>query len=92
MKEKFSTYNNIFAVKNINVRKGQKITVMKKRDIMKKNSLMTGIGIGMAVGGATAFIRGAWKGSGMKRSVKKNMSKAMKSAEGIISDIGYMFR
>ena len=59
---------------------------------MKKNSLMTGIGIGMAVGGAAAFVKGAFAGSGMKRSVKKNMNKAMKTAEGLISDIGYMFR
>lgn len=59
---------------------------------MKKSSLMTGIGIGMAVGGVTAFAKGVFKGSGMKRSVKKNMNKAMKSVEGLVSDIGYMFR
>lgn len=59
---------------------------------MKKSKLMTGIGIGMTVGGAAAFIKGAYKGSGMKRSMKKTVSKAMKSVEGIASDIGYMFR
>ena len=42
---------------------------------MKKNTLMTGIGIGMAVGGTAAFIKGAFAGSGMKRSMKKNMKK-----------------
>lgn len=60
--------------------------------MMKKNSLMKGIGIGMALGGVTAYVRGAFAGSGMKRSVKKNMNRAMKSAESLISDIGYMFR
>ena len=59
---------------------------------MKKNSLMTGIGIGMAVGGVTAFIKGAVTGCGARRSFKKSMNKAMKSVDGIISDIGYMFR
>ncbi len=59
---------------------------------MKKNTLMTGIGIGMAVGGTAAFIKGAFAGSGMKRSMKKNMKKAMKSFESIASDVGYMFR
>ncbi len=59
---------------------------------MKKSPIMTGIGIGMAVGGATAFLKGAAAGSGMKRSLKKNMNKAAKSVEGIIGDMKYMFR
>lgn len=92
MKEKISYYNTFFKGKNINVPARDKTTILKKRDKMKKNSLMTGIGIGMAVGGVTAFAKGMLKGSGMKRSMKKNMNKAMKSMEGLVSDIGYMFR
>jgi len=92
MKEKFSYYNIYFKGKNINVPAKDKTTILKKRDKMKKNSLMTGIGIGMAVGGVTAFAKGVFKGSGMKRSMKKNMNKAMTTVEGLMSDIGYMFR
>ena len=56
--------------------------------MMKKKSIMTGIGIGMAVGGATAYFKGAMMGSGAKRSMKKTM----KSVESIVGDIRYLFK
>ncbi len=59
---------------------------------MKKGPVMTGIGIGMAVGGAAAYLKGAVAGSGMKRQMKKNINKAMKSVEGIVGDMKYMFK
>lgn len=56
--------------------------------MMKMKSIMTGIGIGMAVGGASAYIKGAMMGSGAKRSMKKTI----KNVEGIVGDIRYMFK
>ena len=55
---------------------------------MKKKSIMTGISIGMAVGGATAYMKGAMMGSGARRSVKKTL----KNVESIVGDIRYMFK
>ncbi len=55
-------------------------------------SIMTGIGVGMAVGGATAYLKGAMAGSGMKRKAKKTAQKAIKSMEGIMGDVKYMFK
>lgn len=54
--------------------------------------LIKGIGIGMALGGTAAYLKGAMMGCGMKRSVKKNMNKAYKSIEGIMGDVRYMFK
>lgn len=59
---------------------------------MQMKSVMKGIGIGMAVGGATAYIKGAMTGSGMKRSAKKKADRMMKSIEGFIGDARYMFK
>lgn len=59
---------------------------------MNKNMLIKGIGIGMALGGTAAYLKGAMMGCGMKRSVKKNMNKAYKSIEGIMGDVRYMFK
>lgn len=55
-------------------------------------SIMTGMGIGMAVGGASAYIKGAMTGSGMKRRAKKTAHKAMKSMEELMGDVKYMFK
>ena len=55
-------------------------------------SVMTGIGIVMAVGGATAYLKGAMAGSMMRRSAKKTVRKAMKNMENIMGDVKYMFR
>lgn len=56
--------------------------------MMKMKSIWTGIGIGMAVGGATAYMKGAMMGSGAKRSMKRTI----KNVEGIVGDIRYMFK
>ncbi|MDD6012586.1 MAG: hypothetical protein PUC33_07045 [Oscillospiraceae bacterium] len=55
-------------------------------------SIMTGVGIGMAVGGASAYIKGAMAGSSMKRRAKKTAGKAMKSIESLMGDVKYMFK
>ncbi|MBQ8504602.1 MAG: hypothetical protein IJ491_10060 [Clostridia bacterium] len=59
---------------------------------MEMKSIMRGVGIGMAVGGAGAYLKGAMAGSGMKRSARKKANKAMKSLEGFIGDVRYMFK
>ena len=60
--------------------------------IMKTKSIMTGVGIGMAVGGATAYLKGAMAGTRMTKNMGKRMKKAMKSVEGIMGDMKYMFK
>ncbi len=59
---------------------------------MDMKSIVKGVGIGMAVGGAGAYMSGMMSGSGMRRSAKKNMNKAMKNLEGFFSDMRYMFK
>lgn len=59
---------------------------------MEMKSIMKGVGIGMAVGGMGAYLKGAMAGSGMKRSAKKRANKAMKNLEGFIGDMRYMFK
>ena len=51
-------------------------------------SIMKGIGIGMAVGGATAYFRGMMAGNSLKRMARKK-TKAISKA---IGDMGYMFK
>ena len=59
---------------------------------MEMKSIMKGIGIGMAVGGASAYVKGMVRGSGVKKMAKKKMSVAMKAADGLMNDMKYMFR
>lgn len=59
---------------------------------MNAKNIMTGVGIGMAVGGAGAYIKGAMAGTRMKKKAKKTANKAMKGVESIIGDMKYMFR
>ncbi len=59
---------------------------------MNTKKFMTGVGIGMAVGGASAYIKGAMAGTRMRKSAKKSMNKAMKSMESLVGDIKYMFK
>ena len=59
---------------------------------MNSKKIMTGVGIGMAVGGVSAYIKGAMAGTRMRKSTRKTMNKAMKSVEGIVGDIKYMFK
>ena len=55
-------------------------------------SVVKGVGIGMAVGGATAYVRGMIKGSGVKRMAKKRAKTVMKAASDLMGDMKYMFR
>lgn len=57
---------------------------------MSMKSIATGIGAGLIVGGTAAII-GSQRSKGM-RSMKKKAGKAMKTVEGIMDDMRYMFR
>lgn len=59
---------------------------------VKTKSIAKGIGIGMAVGGASAYLRGMMKGSGMKRMARKKAKTVMKTASDLMGDMKYMFR
>lgn len=59
---------------------------------MEMKSIAKGVGIGMAVGGATAYLKGMAAGSGMKKMAKKKARCMMKTATGIMDDMKYMFR
>ncbi len=56
------------------------------------NGIIKGIGIGMAVGGMTAYVKGAMAGSGMKKMAKKRAKCFAKTANGIMSDMKYIFK
>ncbi len=58
---------------------------------MEKKNIATGIGIGLAVGGAAALLSGSKMGMS-KRAMKKKASNAMKTMEGFMSDMRYMFK
>ena len=58
---------------------------------MMKN-IGVGIGIGVAVGGTAAYLKGAMGGKSMKKKAMKKADKAMKSVEGFIGDVRYMFK
>lgn len=55
-------------------------------------SIARGIGIGMAVGGVSAYARGMMKGSGMKKMARKKAKAMMKTANGIMDDMKYLFK
>ncbi len=57
---------------------------------MNMKNIATGIGAGLIVGGTAAII-GSSKARGM-RSMKKKANKAMKTVEGIMGDMRYMFK
>ena len=59
---------------------------------MEMKSIAKGIGIGMAVGGASAYIRGMMTGSGMKKAARKKSRAMMKAAGELMGDMKYMFR
>ncbi len=58
---------------------------------MMKN-IVKGIGIGMAIGGTTAYIKGMMTGSGMKKMARKKSKAMMKAANDLMGDMKYMFR
>lgn len=55
-------------------------------------SIAKGIGIGMAVGGVSAYARGMMKGSGMKKMARKKARAMMKTVSGIADDMKYLFK
>lgn len=55
-------------------------------------SVVSGIGIGMAVGGASAYIKGMMTGSGMKKAARKKTKALLKSASNLAGDLKYMFK
>ena len=57
---------------------------------MSMKSIATGIGAGLIVGGTAAII-GSQRSKGM-HSMKKKANKAMKTVEGIMDDMRYMFK
>ena len=57
---------------------------------MNMKNIATGIGAGLIVGGTAAII-GSSKARGM-RSMKKKANNAMKTVEGIMGDMRYMFK
>lgn len=54
--------------------------------------IMKGIGIGMAVGGTVAYLKGMAVGNGMKRMARKRTKAVMKAIDGLAGDMKYMFR
>lgn len=58
----------------------------------KASSIIKGVGIGMAVGGATAMIGSTMMGKPSKRITKKNTAKAMRTVGQIIDNIQYMMK
>jgi F0F1-type ATP synthase membrane subunit c/vacuolar-type H+-ATPase subunit K len=65
---------------------------MKGREYMQMKSIAKGVGIGMAVGGATAYFRGMMRGSGMKKMARKKARTIMKAADTLMGDMKYMFK
>ena len=59
---------------------------------MKMKSVMTGIGIGMAVGGAAGLVTGAMSNPSTMKMYKKKASKALKAIENMFDDMQYMFK
>ena len=59
---------------------------------MNMKSIMKGVGIGMAVGGTTAYIKGMAAGSGMKRMARKKTKAMVKTIGDIAGDMKYMFK
>lgn len=52
-----------------------------------KSNIAKGIGIAMAVGGATAMLSSTMMSSSAKRNAKRNMGKAVKAVEDIVGGI-----
>lgn len=59
---------------------------------MKTSSILTGVGIGLAVGGTAAVLSGSMSTNQMKRSLKKKGAKAYKSMQQLMGDMSYMFK
>ena len=59
---------------------------------MEMKSIIKGVGIGMAVGGASAYVKGVMRGNGMKKMARKKAKTVLKAAEDLMGDMKYMFR
>lgn len=60
---------------------------------MKKISgIMTGMGIGLAVGGAGALVSSTMMSGNTKKMLKKKARKTFKTMESLMDDIQYMFK
>ena len=55
-------------------------------NFMNMKGIMTGVGIGMAVGGASAYLKGAMAGSVMKRKAKKSVDSGKQSERLSVSN------
>lgn len=58
---------------------------------MNMKNIAAGVGIGVAVGGTAAMLAGSKMGMS-KRAMKRKANKAMKSVEGFMDDMRYMFK
>lgn len=74
------------------MRKKPKRFNLFRGDIMKMKGIVTGMGIGAAVGSATAATAAIMSNSSLKRQYKKKANKAMKTMHNLIGDIQYMFK
>lgn len=59
---------------------------------MKKKGVMTGLGVGAAVGAVAAVATSMMSDSSTKKSMMKKANKAVKHMSGMISDVQYMFK
>ena len=59
---------------------------------MKTKSVMTGLGITMAVGSAALMMTGAMSKPSIAKTYKKKAAKAIKSMESILDDMQYMLK
>ncbi len=53
---------------------------------------MTGMGIGLAVGGTGALIGSTMMSGNTKKMFKKKAAKTFKAMESLMDDISYMFK
>ncbi len=58
----------------------------------KFGSIMTGMGIGLAVGGTGALIGSTMMSGNTKKMFKKKAAKTFKAMESLMDDISYMFK
>ncbi len=59
---------------------------------MKMKTVMTGLGVTMAVGSAACMVTGAMSNPSLKKTAKKKASKALKSMENMLDDMQYLFK
>lgn len=59
---------------------------------MKTSSILTGMGIGLAVGGTAALMGTGMMSNSTKRMAKKKAARAYKSMQHLMGDMSYMFK